>query len=164
MKFLNEIDGADKVKQDSNNRFVTDVEKASWNNKQNALGYTPVNKAGDTMGRLEVTGSTTSSPGLTITGQRANLLFNTTGATGGVAFTVVRADITNTDNRTSTVARIGGYGGAYLGGDPTSYYMYLDARPDGTWNNATLKVDSQDRVGVAISSSSRPTHTLDVTG
>ena len=129
-----------------------------------ALGYTPVNKAGDTMGRLEVTGSTDSSPGLTITGQRANLLFNTTGATGGVAFRVVKADITNTDNRTSTVASIGGYGGANLGGDPTSYYMYLDARPDGTWNNATLKVDSQDRVGVAISSSSRPTQTLDVNG
>ena len=58
MKFLNVIDGADKVKQDSNNRFVTDVEKASWNNKQNALGYTPVNKAGDTMtGDLKVNGN-----------------------------------------------------------------------------------------------------------
>ena len=33
MKFLNEIDGADKVKQDSNNRFVTDEEKQEWNNK-----------------------------------------------------------------------------------------------------------------------------------
>ena len=132
--------------------------------KQDAIGYTPVNKAGDTMGRLEVTGSTTSSPGLTITGQRANLLFNTTGATGGVAFRVVQADITNTDNNTSTVASIGGYGGANLGGSPTSNYMYLDARTDGTWNNATLKIDSQDRVGIAIASSGRPTQALDVNG
>ena len=35
MKFLNEIDGANRVKQDSNNRFVTDAEKATWNNKAN---------------------------------------------------------------------------------------------------------------------------------
>lgn len=33
MKFLNEIDGADKLKQDSNNRLVTDEEKQEWNNK-----------------------------------------------------------------------------------------------------------------------------------
>lgn len=33
MKFLNEIDGADKLKQNSNNRLVTDEEKQEWNNK-----------------------------------------------------------------------------------------------------------------------------------
>lgn len=44
MKFLNEIDGADKLKQDSNNRLVTDAEKTAWNGKQNALGYTPATK------------------------------------------------------------------------------------------------------------------------
>ena len=33
MKFLNEIDGADKVKQDSNNRFVTDAKINEWDNK-----------------------------------------------------------------------------------------------------------------------------------
>ena len=33
MKFLNEIDGASKLKQDSSNRLVTDVQKASWNSK-----------------------------------------------------------------------------------------------------------------------------------
>ena len=67
MKFLNEIDGADKVKQDSNNRFVTDVEKASWNNKQNALGYTPVNKAGDSMtGDLKVNGDIVAAKELVV--------------------------------------------------------------------------------------------------
>ncbi|BCJ92599.1 hypothetical protein acsn021_01680 [Anaerocolumna cellulosilytica] len=30
------------IAQDANNRFVTDAEKAAWNGKQNALGYTPV--------------------------------------------------------------------------------------------------------------------------
>jgi hypothetical protein len=58
MKFLNVIDGADKLKQDSNNRLVTDAEKTAWNGKQDALGYTPVNKAGDTMtGDLKVNGN-----------------------------------------------------------------------------------------------------------
>lgn len=37
MKFLNEIDGADKLKEDSENRLVTDLEKATWNGKQDAL-------------------------------------------------------------------------------------------------------------------------------
>lgn len=37
------------ITQDANNRFVTDTEKSTWNNKQNALWYTPLNKAGDTL-------------------------------------------------------------------------------------------------------------------
>lgn len=32
------------ITQDQNNRFVTDEEKATWNGKQNALGFTPVNE------------------------------------------------------------------------------------------------------------------------
>ncbi len=36
--------------QDSNNRLCTDGEKAAWNAKQSALGYTPLNAAGGTMG------------------------------------------------------------------------------------------------------------------
>ena len=31
------------IEQDANNRFVTDAEKSTWNGKQNALGYTPLN-------------------------------------------------------------------------------------------------------------------------
>lgn len=44
-----------KITQDASNRFVTDAEKATWNGKQAALGYTPANRAGDTLsGRLAV--------------------------------------------------------------------------------------------------------------
>jgi hypothetical protein len=39
---------AAQITQDASNRFVTDAEKATWNGKQAALGYTPVNRAGDT--------------------------------------------------------------------------------------------------------------------
>jgi len=37
MKFLNEIDGADKLKQDSNNRLVTDAQINEWNSKASNL-------------------------------------------------------------------------------------------------------------------------------
>lgn len=33
------------ITQDTNNRFVSDVEKAAWNGKQSALGFTPENGA-----------------------------------------------------------------------------------------------------------------------
>lgn len=32
------------IEQDSNNRFVKDAEKTNWNNKQDALGFTPANQ------------------------------------------------------------------------------------------------------------------------
>lgn len=37
------------IVQTSSYRFATDTEKSTWNAKQDALGFTPVNKAGDTM-------------------------------------------------------------------------------------------------------------------
>lgn len=39
------------IAQDANNRFVTDNEKATWNSKQNNLGYTPVQQ-GTGVGQL----------------------------------------------------------------------------------------------------------------
>lgn len=40
---------ATMITEDSSHRFVSDSEKDTWNAKQNALGYTPVNKTGDNM-------------------------------------------------------------------------------------------------------------------
>lgn len=37
MKFLNNMDGASKILEDSSHRFVTDAEKAAWNAKQAAI-------------------------------------------------------------------------------------------------------------------------------
>lgn len=34
MKFLNKIDGAKRLVQDSENRLVTDIEKTLWNNPE----------------------------------------------------------------------------------------------------------------------------------
>ncbi len=135
-----------------------------------AIGYTPVNKAGDTVTgnlsakRVIVTESTTGDPGLKIRGNRPNLRFDATGLTGGVAFSIMRADMTNTDSNSAIAGNVGVYGSANVGSTPSSNYMYFDAKPDGAWNNATLKVDSQDKVGIGITSSGRPSQTLDVNG
>jgi hypothetical protein len=40
---------ADQVITDTSNRFVTDGDKIAWNGKEDALGFTPINKAGDTL-------------------------------------------------------------------------------------------------------------------
>ena len=40
---------ASMITESTSRRFVSDSEKVTWNNKQDALGYTPVNKAGDTI-------------------------------------------------------------------------------------------------------------------
>lgn len=54
LALLNVADGANNyihpaahapsiITQDASNRFVTDTEKSTWNGKQNALGFTPIN-------------------------------------------------------------------------------------------------------------------------
>ena len=41
-------------------RHITSAERATWNGKQNALGYTPVNKSGDEMTGILTAHSNTS--------------------------------------------------------------------------------------------------------
>lgn len=43
-----------------NTKHITSAERTAWNAKQNALGYTPVNKAGDTMTGIITAQSNTS--------------------------------------------------------------------------------------------------------
>ena len=53
---------ATAITQDASNRFVSDSEKATWNAKQAALGYTAMNAAGGTMtGSLGVQGTVTAT-------------------------------------------------------------------------------------------------------
>lgn len=117
-----------------------------------------------TASRLFATGSSAASPGIVISGSRANLLFDTTGITGGTAFNLMKAQVTNTDPATAVWGIVGVVGSANLGGTPAASYMYLDARPDGAWNNATLKVDPNNRVGIGLTSSNRPSNALSVNG
>lgn len=54
-------------------KHITSAERASWNAKQDALGYTPVNKAGDTMtGTLVVDGKNLPSGADIVTVRRGS--------------------------------------------------------------------------------------------
>lgn len=71
MKFLNLIDGADKLVEDTSNRLVSDTEKSTWNNS--------VVVTGDTMeGALIAQTNTNYS-----TAQMRNVIISTGDATGG---------------------------------------------------------------------------------
>jgi hypothetical protein len=54
--------GASDITQSSSYRFVTDTEKSTWNGKQDALGFTPLNVDGGTLsGRLVLHDAFTSN-------------------------------------------------------------------------------------------------------
>ena len=52
--------GAYKTHVADNVRHITSAERTTWNGKQNALGYTPVNKSGDEMTGILTAHSNTS--------------------------------------------------------------------------------------------------------
>ena len=107
-----------------------------------------------------ITKSATGLPGLTIKGQIPNLLFETDVTTGVVAFDIMKAVIRNSGG-SATFGAVGVYGSAT---SLDSSYMYFDARPNGAYDNTTLKVDANNRIGIGLSSTNRPTETLDVDG
>lgn len=63
---------------DSSNRFVTDVEKSTWNGKQNALGFTPENQANKENTTLDTSSSKYPTNNLVKTNLdlKHNLLFD----------------------------------------------------------------------------------------
>ena len=55
MKFLNQIDGAKDLVQDSNNRLVTDAEKTAWNSKSDTDTVTTVNGKTGAIAKADIT-------------------------------------------------------------------------------------------------------------
>lgn len=118
-------------------------------------------------GRIIATNSNTSAHGITSKGTRANMLYLMDGATGGLAASLLDVDVKNTTTPQKRIAKIGILGSATsgTGGTPSANYLWLSAVEDNTYNkDATLKVDAQNRVGIAIAGSERPTQALDVDG
>lgn len=100
-------------------------------------------------------------------GNAPALLIEGTGVVTNADAGLIKADILkaraiNSNDKISTMFTIGWYGIEDLGEVPRPYYMFLDARSNGNYDNATLKVDVEDRVGVALFN--RPTEALDVGG
>lgn len=57
---LKEIEDAHSSHLADNVRHITSAERTTWNEKQSALGYTPVNKSGDEMTGILTAKSNTS--------------------------------------------------------------------------------------------------------
>lgn len=66
----------DQVLTDANNRFVTDAQTASWNLKQSALGYSPINKAGDIMTGALTLNADPTNPMHAVTKQYADAIMS----------------------------------------------------------------------------------------
>lgn len=118
-------------------------------------------------GRIIATNSNTNAHGITSKGTRANMLYLMDGVTGGLAASLLDVDVNNGTTPQKRIAKIGIYGGGKSGpeGTPSANYLWLSAVEDNTYNkDATLKVDAQNRVGIAIAGSGRPTQALDVDG
>jgi hypothetical protein len=122
--------------------------------------------------RLLIHGKTTidteagggNSPQLTLRGVRPNMRYHLVQNTdGGLAFNLVRCDVTNMRAQNANTAVFGVL--ASTGTDPnppTGTYVYIDARDTGTFDQATLKVDALNRIGVAMPGTDRPARPVDV--
>ena len=159
MKLLSQLDSAANIKQDANNRFVTDAEKTAWNGKQDALGYTPVNKAGDTMtGTLVVDGKDLPSGADIVTMRRgsetnrfvletqdkAMQAFMEAGAAIGLMGTITASDFRIRTNYTDRVSIRGSDGNVGIG--TTSPTQKLDVNGKIRMRTQTAAADGDDIV------------------
>lgn len=81
----------------------------------------------------------------------------------GIAYNINSAFIGSSEENVIRASTMGVY--ANVGEDIDSHelgYMYLDARPTGNYNNATLKIDAENKVGIGLIDSDRPMGTLHI--
>lgn len=118
-----------------------------------------------TVRRILTTTSTTSAPGMVITGQRANALYATIGATGGVAFSLVKATVENTDPIEATWLYMGVFGAANEGGGtPTSTYFFIDPSATASHSGAAFKITPGGMHGMGVASTTAPSARLHLSG
>lgn len=83
----------------------------------------------------------------------------------GFAFHFFELRGTNTNTTNQLLGRLGVYGSVSQTAPPNAQYIYIDAKGStSAYNNATLKVDANDRVGIALSGTTRPAYPLEVRG
>jgi len=101
---------------------------------------------------------------LGIFGSRPLLKFHAKDTAGaGIAYNIMEPWVENSHSNVN-FGKVGIYGTISQASSPSSYYMFFSADAEGAWNNATLKVDALNKIGIALSGSNRPTETLDVNG
>jgi len=81
----------------------------------------------------------------------------------GLAFNLFELHLEN-DTTTVEVGNVGFFGNVVLGGTPTAEYLWMGCSSGFAYDNATLKVSVDNRVGIAVSGATSPTEALDVNG
>jgi len=82
----------------------------------------------------------------------------------GVAFDLFKLYIGSSEANAETGGIFGFYGGVNASAPHIHYYLYMDARTTAAYNSATLKIDVNNRVGIALSGTQQPATSLDVEG
>ena len=82
---------------------------------------------------------------------------------GGIAYDINSAFIGSNESNVVRATTMGVFGNVGSSSH-TIYYTYLDSRTTGRYNNATFKIDNNNRIGIALPSTTRPRSTLGVRG
>jgi len=122
---------------------------------------------GQTVGKINVDfGADGSGTALSLKGNGPAIvqtIHRTTGTASAVPLS--RIQYTNDVTTNQQIAEFGILADNNIGGTPQLRYMYMNPFATGSaWEGATLKVDFENRVGIALSGTTRPTETLHVNG
>lgn len=80
----------------------------------------------------------------------------------GLAFSLFDAEVGKSTGSLIYAGRVGVL--AQIANTSLGRYLFLDGSPDGAYNNATLKIDADDKVGIGLSGTTRPSVRLHVVG
>ena len=87
-------------------------------------------------------------------------------STSGFAFDMfnlhAKSSTTGLDSDVGKIGFLGNFGDTGI--DPYPTYIFMGATPTSDYDNAVLKIDAEDRVGIGLAGTDRPTVMLDVNG
>jgi hypothetical protein len=123
--------------------------------------------SGQTTGKINVDfGADTSGTALSLRGNGPVIVQTIHRTTGTASATPLsRVQYTNDVTTNQQIAEFGVLANNNIGGTPQLRYMYMNPfATSSAWEGATLKVDFENRVGIGIAGTTRPTETLEVDG
>jgi hypothetical protein len=123
--------------------------------------------SGQTVGKINVDfGAGVSGTALSLKGSGPAIvqtIHRTTGTSSAVPLS--RIQYTNDVTTNQQIAEFGVLASNNIGGTPQLQYMYMNPfATSSAWSDATLKVDFENRVGIGLTGTTRPTETLEVDG
>jgi hypothetical protein len=113
---------------------------------------------------FKIDGGTSSFEPFRIIGSAPGMVQEVYRTTGSAHATPINQVFMRNDTAIVQEGVFGVIGSNNLGGNPIPWYLYMDARTNGSFDNATLKIDANNRVGIGFTGTTRPAETLDVNG